>query len=107
MKDKDFRKLLESVQQAGAIASGGRKPSRVAKFSAPDIKLIRRDLAVSQGQFASMIGVSVTTLQNWEQGAANRMAPPAPCLRSPLATPAPCSKRSTADARRPVRASEY
>ena len=68
MKDKDFRKLLESVQQAGAIASGGRKPSRVAKFSAPDIKLIRRDLAVSQGQFASMIGVSVTTLQNWEQG---------------------------------------
>ena len=68
MKDKDFRKLLESVKQAGEIAKGRRKPSRVAKFVAPDIKLIRRDLAVSQGQFAHMIGVSVTTLQNWEQG---------------------------------------
>ena len=68
MKDKDFRKLLESVKQAGEIAKGRRKPSRVAKFIAPDIKAIRHDLAVSQGQFARMIGVSVTTLQNWEQG---------------------------------------
>jgi putative transcriptional regulator len=68
MKDKDFRKLLESVKQAGQIAKGQRKPSRIAKFLAPDIKAIRRDLAVSQGQFARMIGVNVTTLQNWEQG---------------------------------------
>ena len=68
MKDKDFRKLLESVKQAGEIAKGQRKPSRIARFLAPDIKGIRRDLAVSQGQFARMIGVSVTTLQNWEQG---------------------------------------
>jgi putative transcriptional regulator len=68
MKDKEFRKLLESVKQAGEIAKGQRKPSRIAKFLAPDIKAIRRDLAVSQGQFANMIGVSVTTLQNWEQG---------------------------------------
>jgi putative transcriptional regulator len=68
MKDKDFQKLLESVKQAGEIARGQRKPSRIAKFIAPNIKAIRRDLAVSQGQFARMIGVSVTTLQNWEQG---------------------------------------
>jgi putative transcriptional regulator len=67
MKDKDFQKLLESVKQAGEIAKGRRKPSRVAKFTAPDIKAIRRDLAVSQSQFARMIGVSVMTLQNWEQ----------------------------------------
>ena len=68
MKYKDFQTLLESVKQAGEIARGQRKPSRIAKFVAPDIKSIRRDLAVSQGQFARMIGVSVTTLQNWEQG---------------------------------------
>jgi hypothetical protein len=42
MKDKDFQKLLESVKQAGEIAKGRRKPSRVAKFTAPDIKAIRR-----------------------------------------------------------------
>jgi len=67
MKDKDFEKLLQSVQQAGEIARGRRKASRVTKLSAPDIKAIRRDLAVSQSQFARMIGVSVMTLQNWEQ----------------------------------------
>ncbi len=63
-----MRPILESVKQAGEIAKGQRKPSRIAKFLAPDIKAIRRDLAVSQGQFARMIGVNVTTLQNWEQG---------------------------------------
>ena len=68
MKDQAFEKLLESVKQAGQIRKGQMKPSRVAKFIAPDIKAIRRDLAVSQGQFARMIGVSITTLQNWEQG---------------------------------------
>jgi putative transcriptional regulator len=68
MREREFQKLLESVKQAGQIKKGRMKPSRVAKFTAPDIKAIRRDLAVSQGQFARMIGVSVTTLQNWEQG---------------------------------------
>jgi putative transcriptional regulator len=67
MKDEEFQKLLESVKRAGEIARGRRKPSRVAKFAAPDIKAIRRDLAVSQSQFARMIGVSVMTLRNWEQ----------------------------------------
>jgi putative transcriptional regulator len=68
MKNQDFEKLLESVKQAAQIRKGRLKPSRVTKVIAPDIKAIRRDLAVSQGQFARMIGVSVTTLQNWEQG---------------------------------------
>jgi putative transcriptional regulator len=67
-KNQDFEKLLASVKQAGGIRKGRLKPSRVAKVIAPDIKAIRRDLAVSQGQFARIIGVSVTTLQNWEQG---------------------------------------
>jgi len=81
MKDKDFQKLLESVKQAGEIAQGRRKASRVARFVAPDIKAIRRDLAVSQGQFARMIGVSVTTLQNWEQGRRHPRGPARALLR--------------------------
>jgi hypothetical protein len=47
MKDKDFQKLLESVKQAGEIAKGQRKTSRIAKFLAPHIKGIRCDLADS------------------------------------------------------------
>ena len=33
-----------------------------------DIKAIRLKLGKSQSEFALMIGVSVSTLQNWEQG---------------------------------------
>jgi putative transcriptional regulator len=68
MKKQDFENLLASLKEAHQISQGRRKPARVTKIIAPDIKAIRRDLAVSQGQFARMIGVSVTTLQNWEQG---------------------------------------
>ena len=44
------------------------KPSRIFKFDSVDIKNIRLRLKKSQSEFAMMIGVSVSTLQNWEQG---------------------------------------
>ena len=33
-----------------------------------DVKAIRLRLGKSQSEFARMIGVSISTLQNWEQG---------------------------------------
>ena len=68
MKRKDFDKLVASVKQAGKIKRGKLKPSRVFRFKPADIKAIREKLGVSQSGFALMIGVSVSTLQNWEQG---------------------------------------
>lgn len=68
MKDKDFRKLTESVKQAGKIRRKERKPSRTFEFEPADIKAIRDKLGKSQAEFALMIGVSVSTLRNWEQG---------------------------------------
>lgn len=68
MKKKDFGKLVASVKQAGKIKRGKLKPSRVSRFKPADIKAIRDKLGVSQSEFALMIGVSVSTLQNWEQG---------------------------------------
>lgn len=68
MKKKDFDKLVASVKQAGKIKRGRFKPSRVFRFKPADIKAIREKLGVSQSEFALMIGVSVSTLQNWEQG---------------------------------------
>lgn len=68
MKKKDFEKLVASVKQAGKIKRGKLKPSRVFRFKPADIKAIRDKLGVSQSEFALMIGVSVSTLQNWEQG---------------------------------------
>lgn len=68
MKKEKFDKLVESVKQAGKIRLGKMKAGRVFHFNPADIKEIRLRLKKSQAEFALMIGVSVATLQNWEQG---------------------------------------
>jgi putative transcriptional regulator len=68
MKQQDFDNLIESVQQAGCIRRGEVEPSRVVEFAPVNVKEIRRRLGKSQSEFARMIGVSLSTLQNWEQG---------------------------------------
>lgn len=77
MKADAFDELLESVRQAGAIRRGERKPSRSRQFKPTDVKAVRADLGQSQAEFALMIGVSVATLRNWEQG---RRMPEGPAL---------------------------
>ncbi|MEW6756440.1 MAG: NadS family protein [Candidatus Latescibacterota bacterium] len=68
MKEKDFDRLLTSIRQAGAIRRGEAPPSRVFDIEPADIRAIRQKLGASQSQFALMIGVSISALQNWEQG---------------------------------------
>ena len=68
MKQKDFEDLVKSVRQAGKIRRKETRPSRAMAFKPADIKSIRGDLGMSQTEFAMMIGVSVATLRNWEQG---------------------------------------
>ena len=68
MNKSDFDKLVSSVKQAGDIKKGKLAPTRRFEFTPPDIKKIRKQLNKSQSEFALMIGVSTSTLQNWEQG---------------------------------------
>ena len=68
MKDEDFNLLVASIKEAGDIKVGKKEASRTFNVDAPKIKSIRESLHVSQNEFAHMIGVSVRTLQNWEQG---------------------------------------
>jgi Predicted transcriptional regulator len=68
VKKKDFDDLVRSVRQAGRIRRKKMRPSRVARFKPADIRDIRDRLGKSQTEFAMMIGVSVATLRNWEQG---------------------------------------
>jgi putative transcriptional regulator len=68
MKEKDFDKLVGSIRQAGKIRRGELRPDRVTEFAPVDVRAIRQRLVKSQSEFARMIGVSVATLQNWEQG---------------------------------------
>lgn len=77
MKADAFRELISSVRQAGRIRRGSQRPSRVTTFKPADVKAVRRKLKASQSEFALMIGVSVATLRNWEQG---RRVPDGPAL---------------------------
>lgn len=72
MNNDVFAELTESIRQAGAVKRGEVKPSRRFEIAAPNVRRIRSRLSASQSRFASIIGVSINTIQNWEQG---RVAP--------------------------------
>lgn len=77
MKDAAFAELIESVRQAGRIRRGKLKPGRVTRFKPANVRAVRAKLGQSQAEFALLIGVSVSTLRNWEQG---RRTPDGPAL---------------------------
>ena len=68
MRRENFEELLESVREGGRILRGEAKPSREFVFTPEDVQSIRKKLKKSQDEFALMLGVSVATLRNWEQG---------------------------------------
>ena len=68
MNEELFGELLASVREGGAILRGEKAPSRRFVIPAPDVKQIREPYALSQSEFAALLGVSIKTLQNWEQG---------------------------------------
>ena len=75
MKKQLFDQLVESLEQAVKIHRGEAKPSRQFIFKSEDIRAIRAKLQKSQVEFARMIGVSLDTLQNWEQGRRQPVGP--------------------------------
>ena len=77
MKAAAFQELVASVRQAGRIRRGRMKAGRITAFRPTDVKAVRAKLGASQSEFALMIGVSVATLRNWEQG---RRMPDGPAL---------------------------
>lgn len=68
MNDKLFNELLESIKKSGKIRCGKMPASRVFDFDNPDVKEIRMQYGLSQDKFAKMLGISTSTLRNWEQG---------------------------------------
>ena len=84
MKADAFDELLASVRQGGQILRGERKASRrlvVKAVDAPAVRAIRERTRLSQSEFALLIGVSVKTLQNWEQARRTPTGPAAALLR--------------------------
>ena len=77
MKREEVEQLVQSVQGAGRIRRGSARASQSFRFAPADVKAIRNRLGKSQAEFSLMIGVSIATLRNWEQG---RRTPEGPAL---------------------------
>ncbi len=96
MKKDAFNKLIGSIRQAGRIRRGEMKPGRTIEFRPADIKSIRHRLGKSQPEFALMIGVSVATLRNWEQGRRQPEGPARALLKIAAENPEAVTKALTA-----------
>ena len=67
MKEELFQELLQSVREGGAILRGEAAPRRAFSIEDPDVAEVRELYGLSQAKFAGLLGISVKTLQNWEQ----------------------------------------
>ena len=86
--DKElFDDLVQSLKEAKAIARGEAPASRRSSVAAPDVKAVRERTGLSQSEFASLMRVSVKTLQNWEQHRRNPTGPAAALLKIVLSAP--------------------
>jgi putative transcriptional regulator len=68
MKKNTFDELMTSIEQGGTILKGKKLPSRKFNIDDPDVPEIRRHLGLTQEKFAMLLGISLATLRNWEQG---------------------------------------
>ena len=87
MKPKMFEELLQSVREGGAILRGEKQPARRFVVEADGIRAIRERTSMSQSEFAELIGVSVKTLQNWEQDRRRPTGPASALLKIIAAEP--------------------
>jgi putative transcriptional regulator len=98
MKKELFDHLVQSLEQAVKIHRGEAKPSREFIFKSEDVRAIRAKLHKTQAEFARMIGVSLNTLQNWEQGRRRPVGPARALLlvaaRAPRAVENALTKRT-------------
>lgn len=73
MRKDLFNELVASVKEMKAIQAGRLKPRRVTRAeevvrtTTPDVVALRAKFKLSQAKFAALLGISVDTLQNWEQ----------------------------------------
>jgi putative transcriptional regulator len=81
VRDDLFNELVESVKEGGAILRGESEPRRETVFEEPEVGAIRAEYGLSQAKFAALLGISVRTLQNWEQGRRHPQGPARVLLR--------------------------
>src|ERR1700746_1062939 len=79
--NKFSKELIESLTEACEHAEGKPSEVRVHVVEIPDVRAIRRQLRMSQQEFARVYRIPLARLKNWEQGRRQPDAPTAAYLR--------------------------
>ena len=75
------QEILDGIREVKEYKSG-QKVLRVRSLKAPSSpKVIRKRLKLSQAAFAGLMGVSLRTIQDWEQGRRKPSGPAVALLR--------------------------
>lgn len=63
-----FQRIKKGLGEAIAYSEGRCPKAVVHEVSLFDVKAIRGKVGMSQSEFASALGISVSTLRHWERG---------------------------------------
>ena len=65
---RSYESIKQGLNEAVAYAKGKKINAIVHEFSDVDVKKLRSSIGLSQSEFASAFGISVSTLRHWERG---------------------------------------
>nr|VFJ69453.1 MAG: transcriptional regulator, XRE family [Candidatus Kentron sp. FW] len=72
-----FNSIKQGLEEAIGYSEGKCPEAVVHEFSSIDVKNVRTEMNMTQKEFASAFGISVSTLRHWERG---DRAPQGPAL---------------------------
>ncbi len=65
---KAFDSIKQGLDEAIEFSKGKKGKAVIHEFTPLDVKKIRAKVGMSQTEFASAFGISVSTLRHWERG---------------------------------------
>ena len=63
-----FDSIKQGLEEALEFSKGKQTKAIVHEFTPLDVKNIRANIGMTQNEFASAFGISVSTLRHWERG---------------------------------------
>ncbi len=63
-----FDSIKQGLEEAIDFSKGSLRKAVVHEFTPIDVKNIRTKIGMTQNEFASAFGISVSTLRHWERG---------------------------------------
>lgn len=63
-----FSSIKQGLDEAIDLSEGKVGKAVIHEFSPLDVKAVRAQVGMSQSEFASAFGISVSTLRHWERG---------------------------------------